>query len=159
MAPRPLPMPIKTRLAETRKHTLALKALVEGTTRETFVAAVAQGSPDALVTTVYPLERAFEILVNLVVELAELGLQLAEIVPPGSGAKVLDQLAAEGVISKSRRERLAAIYRARNEMQHAYPDVGAQATYDAADALLDELGGFFGDYARWLRGLGYGSEH
>jgi uncharacterized protein YutE (UPF0331/DUF86 family) len=158
MAPRPLPMPIKTRLAETRKHALALKALVEGTTRETFVAAVAQGSPDALLTTVYPLERAFEILVKFVVELTELGLQIAEIVPGGSGAKVLDQLAAEGVISKSRRERLAAIYRARNEMQHAYPDVGAQATYDAAGALLEELGGFLGDYARWLRGLGYGSE-
>jgi len=158
MAPRPLPMPIKTLLAETRKHALALKALVEGTTRETFVAAVAQGSPDALLTTVYPLERAFEILVRFVVELTELGLQIAEIVPGGSGAKVLDQLVAEGVISKSRRERLAAIYRARNEMQHAYPDVGAQATYDAAGALLEELGGFLGDYARWLRGLGYGSE-
>jgi hypothetical protein len=46
----------------------------------------------------------------------------------------------------------------RNEMQHAYPDVGARATYDAAAALLDEFGGFFRDYGRWLRGLGYGSE-
>jgi hypothetical protein len=27
-------------------------------------------------------------------------------------------------------------------MQHACPDVGAQATYDAARALLDELAGF-----------------
>ena len=157
-ARQPLPTPIKTRLAETRKHALALKALVEGTTREEFVAAVAHGSPDALVTTVYPLERAFEILVNFVIELAHFGLQLAQIVPEGSGAKVLDQLAAEGVISKSRRDMLAAIYRARNEMQHAYPDVGAQATYDAAGALLDEFGGFFGDYARWLRGLGFGTE-
>lgn len=155
-ARRPLPTPIKTRLAETRKHALALKALLEGTTKEAFVAAVADGSGDALVTKVYPLERAFEILVNFVVELAELGLQLAEVVPDGSSAKVLRQLETEAVISRSRRERLAAIYRARSEMQHAYPDVGADATYDAARSLLDELGGFFGDYARWLRELGYG---
>jgi uncharacterized protein YutE (UPF0331/DUF86 family) len=152
----PLPTPIKTRLAETRKHALALKALLEGTTKEEFVAAVAEGSADALLSKVYPLERAFEILVNFVVELAELGLQLAEIVPDGSSAKVLKQLESEGVLSKSRRERLAAIYRARSEMQHAYPDVGAHSTYDAARSLLDELGGFFTDYARWLRELGYG---
>lgn len=151
-----LPRPIKTRLAETRKHALALKALLEGTTKEDFVAAVAEGSADALLSTVYPLERAFEILVNFVVELAELGLQLAEIVPDRSSAKVLRQLETEGVLSKSRRERLAAIYRARSEMQHAYPDVVAHATYDAAHSLLDELGGFFSDYARWLRELGYG---
>lgn len=152
----PLPTPIKTRLAETRKHALALKALLEGTTKEAFVAAARDGSPGALIETVYPVERAFEILTNFVVELAELGLQLAEIVPDSSSAKVLRQLETERVVSKSRRARLAAIYRARSELQHAYPDVGAQATYDAARALLDELGGFFGDYARWLRELGYG---
>jgi uncharacterized protein YutE (UPF0331/DUF86 family) len=152
----PLPTPIKTRLAETRKHALALKMLLESTTKEDFAAAVADGSADALMAKVYPLERAFEILVNLVVELAELGLQLAEIVPDASSAKVLKQLESEGVVSKSRRERLAAIYRARSEMQHAYPDVGAHATYEAAQSLFDELGGFFGDYARWLRELGYG---
>lgn len=81
------------------------------------MAAAREGSPDALVTHVYPLERAFEILVNFVVELAELGLQVAGIVPDASGAKVLEQLEKERVISKSRRARLAAIYRARNEMQ------------------------------------------
>jgi uncharacterized protein YutE (UPF0331/DUF86 family) len=152
----PLPTPIKTRLAETGKHALALKRLLEHTSKQEFVAAVAEGSTDALLTKVYPLERGFEILVNFVVELAALGLQLAEIVPDGSSAKVLKQLEAEHVISKSRRERLAAIYRARSEMQHAYPDVGANATYDAARSLLDELAGFFRDYARWLRELGYG---
>jgi uncharacterized protein YutE (UPF0331/DUF86 family) len=152
----PLPTPIKTRLAESRKHALALKALLEATPKEAFVEAVAEGSVDALVTKVYPLERAFEILVNFVVELAGLGLQLAELVPEGSSARVLEQLEAEGVVSKSRRDRLVAIYRVRNEMQHAYPDVAVQATYDAARSLLDELGGFFNDYARWLRKLGYG---
>ena len=120
------------------------------------MAAVADGSSGSLVTKVYPLERAFEILVNFVVELAELGLRLAEIVPDASSARVLKQLETEGVLSKSRRERLAVIYRARSEMQHAYPDIGAQTTYDAARSLLDELGGFLSDYARWLRQLGYG---
>jgi uncharacterized protein YutE (UPF0331/DUF86 family) len=155
-APAPLPTPIKTRLAETRKHALALKSLLEQTTKEAFVAAAREGSPDALVTKVYPLERPFEILVNFVVELAEHGLRLADIVPDRSSAKVLEQLESAGVISKSRRARLAAMYRARSEMQHAYPDVVAASTYDAAQSLLPELGGFFGDYARWLRELGYG---
>jgi uncharacterized protein YutE (UPF0331/DUF86 family) len=152
----PLLTPSKTRLAATQKHALALKTLLEQTTKEEFVAAAREGSPDALVRHVYPLERVFEILVNFVVELAELGLQAAEIVPDGSSAKVLEQLEKESVISRSRRARLAAIYRARNEMQHAYPDVVAQSTYDAAQSLLAELGGFFADCARWLRKLGYG---
>lgn len=130
--------------------------MLEDTSKQEFVAAVSDGSTEALLTKVYPLERAFEILVNFVVELAELGLEVAEIVPDGSRAKVLQQLETEGVISKSRRERLVAIYRAHNEMQHAYPDVVANATYDAARSLLDEMAGFFRDYARWLRGLGYG---
>ena len=51
-------------------------------------------------------------------------------------------------------ERPAAIYRARNEMQHAYPDVAAASTYEAARALLEELGGFFSDCATWMRRLG-----
>jgi uncharacterized protein YutE (UPF0331/DUF86 family) len=130
--------------------------MLEETSKQEFAAAVAEGSTEALLTKVYPVERGFEILVNFVVELAELGLQLAGLVPDGSSAKVLGQLETEGVISKSRRERLVAIYRARNEMQHAYPDVVANATYDAAHSLLNELAGFFRDYARWLRELGYG---
>jgi uncharacterized protein YutE (UPF0331/DUF86 family) len=154
--PPSLPRPIKTRLAEARKHALALKAMLERTTRDGFVTAAREGTPDALVSTVYPLERAFEILVNYVVELAGHGLRLANVVPDGSSAKVLAQLEGEGVISKSRRARLAAIYRARSEMQHAYPDVIAGSTYDAAQSLLSDLGGFFSDYARWLRELGYG---
>jgi hypothetical protein len=49
----PLPTPIKTRLAETRKHALALKKLLEETSKQDFVAAVAEGSTDALLTKVY----------------------------------------------------------------------------------------------------------
>jgi hypothetical protein len=96
------------------------------------------------------------VLVNFLVELAELGIELAGSVPESSKAKVLGQLETLGVISKTRRRKLAEIYRVRTEMQHAYPDVRAPAVYDAAAALLDELPGFFGDYARWLRELGYG---
>jgi hypothetical protein len=151
-----LPRPVKTRLADARKHVLALKALLERTTKDEFVVAVRDGSPELLVATVYPLERSFEILVNYVVELSELGLQVADVVPDGSSAKVLQQLERESVISKSRSARLAAVYRARSEMQHAYPDVVAAFTYDAARTLLDELAGFFRDYARWMRKLGYG---
>jgi hypothetical protein len=69
--------------------------LLEETSRQEFAGAVTEGSTEAFPTKVYPLEHAFEILVNLVVELAELGLQLPEIVPDGSSAKVLKQLEAE----------------------------------------------------------------
>jgi hypothetical protein len=78
----PLPTPVKTRLAETdRKHALTLKKLLEETSKQEFVAAVAEGSTDALLTKVYPLERAFEILVNFVVELAALGSSLPRSFP------------------------------------------------------------------------------
>jgi uncharacterized protein YutE (UPF0331/DUF86 family) len=152
----PLPAPIATRLAETRKHALALKAVLERTTGSNYAAAAAEGSIDALVGTVYPLERAFEILTNFVVELAERGLPLAGETPAPSKVKVLSQLEAAGVISSARRDALDAVYRVRNDMQHMYPDVRAHAVYEAAETLLVELPRFFADYARWLRGLGYG---
>lgn len=153
---RRLPAPIKTRPAEARRHALALKAILDGTTVAEYLAAAKTGSPDALVSTVYPLERAFEILASFVVELAEEGLKLAGIVPESSGAKILRQLETAKVISRNRREQLAAIHGVRNEMQHLYPDIRAQAVYGAAGSLLAELGGFFADYASWLRKLGYG---
>lgn len=153
---RELPAPIKTRLAEARKHALALKTILEGTTEARYLAAARSGSAEALVSTVYPLERAFEILANFVVELAEEGLEVAGIVPDSSGAKVLRQLETAKVISRNRREKLAAIHGVRNEMQHLYPDIRAQTVHGAAAALLHELGGFFADYGSWLRKLGYG---
>lgn len=157
-APRltPLPKPIKTRLAETRKHALALKWLLGGITKAQYAAAAKGGSSEELIAFVYPLERAFEILANFVVELSELGLELAGAVPDSSKAKVLQQLEPAGVISKPRRRKLVEIYGVRNEMQHLYPDIRAEAVHDAATELLAELPGFFGDYARWMRELGYG---
>jgi uncharacterized protein YutE (UPF0331/DUF86 family) len=152
----PLPTPITTRLEETRKHALALKAVLEAKTGADYAAAASDGSIDALVATVYPLERAFEILTNLVVELAEQGLTLSGRVPDGSKVKVLGQLVDAGAIAAGTRDSLVFVYRVRNDMQHMYPDVRAPAVYEAAQRLLAELPRFFGDYARWMRELGYG---
>jgi uncharacterized protein YutE (UPF0331/DUF86 family) len=152
-----LPAPVRTRLAATRKHVFALKAVLESSTRADFAAAVDGATSEDLIQVVYPLERALEILTNLALELAELGLELAGIAPDRSKSKVLAQLEREGAISRPRRLELTRIYELRNRLQHAYPDVAAPDVYDAAAALLAELPGFLGDYARWLRRLGYGT--
>lgn len=151
-----LPAPVRARLADTRRHASALQAALGAATVEEFVTAARSGQADSLIRVVYPLERAFEILENYVIELAKLGLSLANVVPEQSGAKALGQLESEGVIGSGRRGKLVGIHDTRNRMQHDYPDVRAKAVYEAAGALLDELGPFFRDYANWLRRLGYG---
>lgn len=104
---------------------------------------------------VYPLERAFEIVDNYVVELAALGLAECGI-ESLDAPRNLARLRKEGAIGGMRCRNLARIHRVRNELAHEYPDVRAQAVYEAAQLLAGELPGFFRDYAAWMRRLGFG---
>jgi len=155
--PNPLPRRIAVRLADLRRHYEALALVLERTSHEEFQSAARASDPEGLARSVYPVERGSEILGNYVAELVELGLRQLGI-EPGDRTASLRLLQQEGVIGSERRRRLHGALRARNALQHEYPDVRADMTYDAATGLLAELPGFLRDYARWLRRLGYGDD-
>jgi uncharacterized protein YutE (UPF0331/DUF86 family) len=152
---RPLPRPIKVRLADVRRHYQALVHVLDATTEEQFVAAARLSDPVQLSSQVYPLERAFEILGNYVSELNELGLGEAGLTPTDRPAN-LRLLEREGVIGAARARRWRGILEARNQLQHEYPDVRAAGMYEAATTLRDDLPAYLRDYVAWMRKLGFG---
>jgi uncharacterized protein YutE (UPF0331/DUF86 family) len=154
---RELPDRIAIRLAALPTHTRTLKRILEQVTEDDYVAALEAFEPDRLLAIVYPLERAFEVLVSFILELAEQGLKLAGVKPESGRKDVLRQLQSAQVISRARCDRLILAYGMRNVVQHQYPDAAPENVYDAAQTVVAELPGFINDYRGWLRRLGYGS--
>jgi uncharacterized protein YutE (UPF0331/DUF86 family) len=152
-----LPRPIKVRLADIRAHYEALALLLEQTPKDRFVEEARRSDPAQLAARIYPLERAFEILVNYVSELNELGLEAAGRTP-GDRSANLRLLVREDVISSARARIWRGILEARNELQHEYPDVRAGGTYDSAAALVDHLPVYLRNYVAWMRRLGFGNQ-
>jgi uncharacterized protein YutE (UPF0331/DUF86 family) len=152
---RGLPRQMRTRLADTRSHYRALVLALERISAADYEQALATRDADALTQHAYPLERPFEILDNYIVELARLGLDAAGADSAGTEPEILKRLHAKGVISESRRKKLRDVHDRRNELQHEYPDARATLVYEAARVLVDELPGFFRDYAKWMRELGF----
>jgi uncharacterized protein YutE (UPF0331/DUF86 family) len=153
-----LPRAVRVRLADLESHYRALALALEQTSPTAYQEALTVREAERLVQHVYPIERPFEILSNYLVELARHGLDLAGKDSTGTASAVLDQLRAQGVISETRRAKLADVQHRRNELQHEYPDVRAAQTYDAASMVVAELPGFLRDYSAWLRSLGFGEE-
>lgn len=152
-----LPREIKVRLADMPRHYEALALQLERTPRKEFEQAARAADAEGLARSVYPIERAFEILTNYVAELAELGLREAGIVPADRPTN-LRLLCREGVFSSERGRRLRGILGARNDLQHEYPDVRAAGIYEEAASLVQELPGFLRDYVAWMRKLGFGGD-
>ncbi|MGH3093903.1 MAG: HepT-like ribonuclease domain-containing protein, partial [Gaiellaceae bacterium] len=75
---------------------------------------------------------------------------------PGDRPANLRLLVREKVISAARARKWRGILEARNELQHAYPDVRAAGVYEAASALVDDLPAYLRDYVAWMRRLGFG---
>ena len=156
--PRPLPRKIRVRLADTRSHYQALALALERISGEDYGQALATRDAERLAVHAYPIERPLEILTNYVIELARMGLELAGKDSTGTAPVILERLRAEGVIGEQRRATLKSIHDQRNELQHEYPDARAALVYDAAVGLVDELPGFFRDYAAWMRHLGFAKQ-
>lgn len=138
-----------------RRHYEALGQVLERTTPEEFVQASRLADPERVITQVYPLERAFEILCNYVAELNELGLDAAGLTP-GDRPTNLRLLEREKVLGSARTRRWRGILEARNELQHEYPDVRAAGVYQAAVDLAGDFPAYTRDYVAWMRRLGFG---
>jgi uncharacterized protein YutE (UPF0331/DUF86 family) len=149
-----IPLPIAQRLRTIVPAYRALQLLLGEVSFEEYQAGLHGQDPVALKDVVFPLERAYELNSNLLVELTGLG--LAELgLPSIDGPRDLAAFARAGVISARLADQLVMIHRARNELTHDYPDLRASVLYPACQELVKLLPAFLRSYTRWLRTLGY----
>ena len=152
---REVPVPIAQRLRGLIDDLKVIQLLLDEVSFEDYKASLRNRDTIKLARTAYPLERAFEVASNYVVELARLALR--EIgVAPSDGPTDLRGLADASIISRRMADQLVDIHRARNGLQHDYPDVRASTIYPACEQLAKLTPSFLRAYSQWLQSLGYG---
>ncbi len=152
---KPLPRPIAGRIIELPPHVRALRENAERITLHEYRRALTSRTTADLNAAVYPLERPFEIVDNILLELAEEGLVAAGKPTGRDRPQNLRRLRDLGVISARRCERLIECHRAHNAAQHGYVDVDPKIVHEAATSLADEALDFLRSYVKWLRELGF----
>jgi len=153
--PKPLPRSIAKRIVELPPHVRALRENLARIALEDYQDAFAKKTTAALNAFVYPLERPFEIVDNILLELAEEGLAAAQKATGPDRADDLRRLRDLKVISAARYKRLLKAHRIRNDAQHAYVDLDPKLVYEAASTFPDEALAFLREYVAWLRELGF----
>src|SRR5207248_2233551 len=150
-----MPVPIAQRLRGLLDDLKVIQLLLDEVSVEDYKGALHSRDAIKLARTAYPLERAFEVASNYVVELAELALRELGIAS-SHGPGDLQAIADQNIITQRMADELADIHRARNGLQHDYPDLRASTIYPACEQLAKMMPAFLRAYSRWLRGLGYG---
>jgi len=150
-----LPVPIAQRVKGLIDDHKVIALLLSEVSFDDYRDALHSRDTIKLARTAYPLERAFEVASNYVVELAALALKELGL-DPIDGPKDLDALAQENVIPQRTADELADIHRARNGLQHDYPDLRASTIYPACEQLAKITPAFLRAYSRWLGSRGYG---
>jgi uncharacterized protein YutE (UPF0331/DUF86 family) len=149
-----IPVPIAQRISGLVTDYRTLQLILAEVSEVDYREALASRDPERLKNVVYPLERAFEIANNYVVELVALGLE--ELGQTSiDGATDLQAYRAQGVLSQRMTDQLAQIHRARNDLTHDYPDVRAATIYEACRAQIKVIPAFLRGYAKWLTSRGY----
>lgn len=144
-----LPVDVRARLRDIPRHLRALQSVLATTDEGRYSDTARSSDPDVLTRDVYPLERAFEIIGNYVVELARSGVEVIGLEPQNAVLN-LRRLADEGATSRSRAQQLIDVHRTRNNLTHQYPDVRARMVFEAAGILEREVGPFLRDFTPWL---------
>lgn len=150
----PVPVPIAQRIGGIVPALKTLQLLLSEVSFEDYRDGLHSRDPLVLKDKVLPLERAFEIITNYLVELAALALEELGIAPV-DGVRDLRALADEGIISKQLAEQLVDLHRARNGLQHQYPDARASIIYPACEQAAKVVAPFAQSYLRWLDNIGY----
>jgi uncharacterized protein YutE (UPF0331/DUF86 family) len=151
---RRIPVPIAQRISGLVTDYRTLQLILAEVSEVGYREALASRDPQRLKDVVYPLERAFEIANDYVVELVALGLEeLGQ--TPIDGPTDLQAFRDEGVLPRRLTDQLARIHRARNDLTHDYPDVRAATIYEACRAQVKVIPAFLRAYAKWLKSRGY----
>ena len=150
---RRIPVPIAQRISGLVIDYRTLQLILAEVSQVGYRDALESRDPQRLKDVVYPLERAFEIANDHVVELVALGLEeLGQ--TPIDGPTDLQAFRDEGILAQRMSDQLAQIHRVRTDLTHDYPDVRA-ATYEACRAQVKVIPAFLRVYAKWLKSRGY----
>jgi uncharacterized protein YutE (UPF0331/DUF86 family) len=150
-----IPVPVAQRIRGLIDDLKAIELLLSEVSFDDYKGALHSGDSIKLVRTAYPLERAFEIASNYLLELV--GLALKELgIASVDGPTDVQRSADEKILTQRMADQLADIHRARNALQHDYPDLRASTIYPACQELAKITPAFLRAYVRWLRSVGYG---
>lgn len=149
-----VPVPMSQRLSGLVPPRQALQLLLGEVSFDDYRDGLHRRDPVVLRDRVLPLERAFEIISNYIVELTSLALNELGVASI-DGVRDLHALADEGVIGRRLAEELVDVHRARNGLQHDYPDVRASIVYPACQEVVELVMPFARSYFRWLGSRGY----
>jgi uncharacterized protein YutE (UPF0331/DUF86 family) len=152
-----MPVAIAQRLRGLIDDLKVIQLLLDEVSFEDYKASLHSRDAIKLARAAYPLERAFEVASSYIVELAELALKEVGIAP-SDGPTDLQAIAGENIIPRRMADELAGIHRARNGLQHDYPDLRASTIYPACEQLARLTPPFLRAYSRWLQRLGYGGK-
>jgi uncharacterized protein YutE (UPF0331/DUF86 family) len=106
-----------------------------------------------LLNRVKAVERGVDQLYNYVIELAALGLELAEVRGrrDDTNARLdLDALARVGVLGKERARRLQRLRELRRQLVHEYATASAEQVHEAARIIAAEFAPFYDAYRKWI---------
>jgi hypothetical protein len=92
----------------------------------------------------------YQILVNHLVEATRTGAMLAGVAGRQSGPELIAAIRDDGGLSPNQAEILIELYRTRNRLQHASPDIQADEVHDQVSVLLRSLPGFVRSFAAWM---------
>jgi uncharacterized protein YutE (UPF0331/DUF86 family) len=151
-----IPVPIAQRLRGLMDDLKVLELLLSEVSFDEYKNALHSRDTIKLARTAYPLERAFEVASNYVVELVGLALKELKIVPV-DGPTDYQRGADQEIVTQRMADQLMDIHRARNGLQHDYPDARASTVYPACAELVNVAPAFLRAYVRWLRDVGYGT--
>jgi hypothetical protein len=116
--------------------------------------ATAFDSPDSDdINRVYTVTGGYLALVNNTAEALRAGARLAGVKPTGDTRGIpgiIDAIRLEGGFTPQQAETFVELYRTRNQLQHASPDIQADAVHRQARLLLGHLPGLVKSYIAWL---------
>jgi hypothetical protein len=147
---------IRARVADVRRHLIALRAAMAefGTDFDlaAFQAAFDSEDPAAL-NQVKAVERGVDQLYNTVAELTMFGLELADIRVRGADLNArrdLDEVARIGVIGAEQTRRLQRLRELRRMLVHEYATATGEQVHEAARIIADEFVPFYDAYRQWI---------
>lgn len=153
---RALKAKIRDRMADVRRHLIALRAAMaefgEDFDLDAFQAAYGSEDPVEL-NRVKAVERGVDQLYNYIAELAAFGLELAEVRGrrDDTNARIdVDALARIGVLGAERARRLQRLRELRRSLVHEYATATAEQVHQAARIISAEFVPFYDAYRDWI---------
>lgn len=131
------------------------KAMLQfGANFDATVWTTAFNSPDSDdINRVYTVTGGYLALVNNVAEAVRAGVKLTGLKPPAGMPGIpgiIDAVRLDGGFTPKQAETFVVLYRTRNQLQHASPDIQADAVHRNVRLLLGHLPGFVKSYIAWL---------